>query len=170
MSAEEITLVPLRPQDVGLLLEMIKELAEFEKLSHLVEADRAGLTEALFGDRPAGEAWLLHLAGEPVGYCLIYQTLSTFTGRPGIYLEDVYVRPEARGKGLGLAVFRHLARLARERGCGRLELAALDWNKPAIDLYTGLGAQVLDDWLLLRFDRAGIDRMAVNLEQGTGRS
>ncbi len=164
MKAER-TPVEIRPateEDVPLLLGLIKELAEYERLSHQVEADEKTLAESLFGRRPSVEALVLHWQGEPAGYCFFFHNFSTFAGRPGLYVEDIYVRPEFRRRGLGRAVFGYLARLAQKRGCCRLEFAVLDWNEPALSFYERLGAGPLPEWRLFRFDETGIARLAGN--------
>lgn len=145
--------------DVPLILSLIKELAEYEKLSHAVVATEDDLKESLFGVRPAAEVVLGFENAEPVGYALFFSTFSTFVGKPGIYLEDLYVRPVARRKGYGKALLLHLAQLARERGCGRLEWSVLDWNEPSINFYKSLGAVPLDDWTVFRLDSAAIEAL-----------
>lgn len=136
--------------DVPTVLQFIKELAVYEKLEHLVEADEEKLHASLFGERPYAEALLAHLDGEPVGFALFFHNFSTFLARPGLYLEDLYVRPDARGKGAGKALLVHLARLAVERGCGRFEWTVLDWNEPAIRVYKKFGASPMDEWTIFR--------------------
>jgi GNAT superfamily N-acetyltransferase len=136
--------------DVPLILRFIKELAEYERLSHEVVATEDGLRETLFGDRPAAEVVIARAAGEPMGFALYFTTYSTFLGRPGIYLEDLFVLPEWRGRGVGRALLTHLAKLAVARRCGRLEWAVLDWNERAIGFYKRLGARPMDDWTVYR--------------------
>ena len=142
--------------DVPLILSLIKELAEYEQLSHAVVATEDDLKQSLFGARPAAEVVLGFEGAKPVGYALFFSTFSTFVGKPGIYLEDLYVRLDARRKGYGRALLLHLAQLARERGCGRLEWSVLDWNEPSINFYKSLGAVPLDDWTVFRLDRAAL--------------
>ena len=137
--------------DAPLILALIRELAEFERLLHEVVADESRLGEQLFGEHPAAEVLLaFDDGGEPMGFALFFRNFSTFLARPGIYLEDLYVRPAFRGRGLGRALLQRIARLAVERGCGRFEWAVLDWNENAIGFYKKLGAQVLEDWRICR--------------------
>lgn len=148
MAGIEIT--PATSPDVPLLLTLIRALAEYERLADQVSATEDRLRESLFGPRPAAEAVIGHLDGQPVAFALFFQTYSTFLGRPGMHLEDIFVKPEYRGRGLGEALLRHLARVAVERQCGRFEWAVLDWNAPAIGFYRKLGAEVLADWRICR--------------------
>ena len=127
-----------------------RALAEYEKLSHEVVATEAALAQTLFGERPAAEVLLAEEGGRAVGFALFFQNYSTFLGKPGIYLEDLFVEPAQRGKGLGKALLQAVARLAVERGCGRFEWAVLDWNTPAIGFYESLGARPLNDWTVMR--------------------
>lgn len=157
---DRVTVRPARQEDVAQILTFIKELATYEKLLHEVEASEESLRRALFGRRPYAEALIGELGGEPNGFALFFHNFSTFLGRPGIYLEDLYVRPAARGRGLGKALLREIARLAKERDCGRLEWAVLDWNEPAIAFYEGLGAELKREWLLTRVTRERIASMA----------
>jgi GNAT superfamily N-acetyltransferase len=154
------TIRPARAEDVPLVLEFIRELAEYEKLLNEVQATEASLHESLFGSRPVAEALIGEEAGQPAGFALFFHNFSTFVGRPGIYIEDVFVRPPFRGRGLGKSFFLHLAALARERDCGRIEWAVLDWNEPAIEFYRRLGARSMDEWRIFRLDRASIARLA----------
>jgi len=148
------------PDDVPAVLALIRQLAEYERLADRVTATEDGVREALFGERPVAEAILAWVDDEPVGYAIFFSSFSTFVGRPGIYLEDVFVRPEKRGRGIGKAMLVHIAKLAKERGCGRLEWAVLDWNRPAIDFYRRLGAEALDDWTVYRLSGSGLDALA----------
>jgi len=145
-----VRIVPATVEDVPLILALIRELAEFEKLTHLVVATESILAEALFGLKPKAEVVLALLNDEPAGFALYYHNFSTFLGRHGLYLEDLYVRPAARSKGIGKALLLHLGRIAQERGCGRYEWAVLDWNLRAIRFYKRLGAQPLNDWIIMR--------------------
>lgn len=146
--------------DVPLVLTFIRELAGYERLAHEVVATEERLRRTLFGPRPFAEVVLAELEGEAVGFALFFHNYSTFLGLPGIYLEDLYVRPAARGAGVGRALLRHLARLAVERGCGRLEWWVLDWNEDAIRFYASLGARPMDEWTVFRLDGAALDRLA----------
>jgi len=136
--------------DVPEILRLIRALAEYEKLSHEAVATEAALTQALFGDLPAAEVLLAEEQGRAVGFALFFQNFSTFLGKPGIYLEDLFVEPAFRGQGIGKALLAAVARMALERGCGRFEWSVLDWNTPAIDFYKALGAQPMSDWTLFR--------------------
>lgn len=138
-------------EDVPLLLNFVKGIAEFEHLSHMVSATEESLTKAFFGDRPYAEALIAELDAEPVGFVVFFHNFSTFVGKPGLYLEDLYVLPEHRGKGIGAALFKKCVQIARERGCGRMEWSALQWN-PARKFYESFGAQLLDDWVIYRLD------------------
>jgi GNAT superfamily N-acetyltransferase len=150
MSTAALSIRPAEPADVAEILLFIRELAEYEKLAHEVVASEEALHEHLFGARPAAEVLLGQLDGQPAGFALYFQSFSTFLARPGIYLEDLYVRPAARGHGLGAALLARLAAIAVERGCGRLEWSVLDWNEPAIDFYKRLGAVPMDGWTVHR--------------------
>jgi GNAT superfamily N-acetyltransferase len=140
------------PDDVPQLLDLIRQLAAYEKLDHEVEANEDRLRQTLFPARghPAAESVLAVADGETAGYAVFFTTYSTFLAKPGLYLEDVFVTPGMRKRGIGGAIFRHLARLAHRRGCGRMEWTVLDWNKPAIDFYASLGARTLPDWRVCR--------------------
>jgi GNAT superfamily N-acetyltransferase len=148
--SDTITIRPATREEVPLVLEFIRALARYEKLEHEVSASEAQLREALFGERPCAEVVFACSAGEPVGFALFFHNFSTFKGQPGIYLEDLFVRPEARGRGIGKRLLAHLARTAVERGCARLEWAVLDWNEPSIGFYRGLGAVPMDEWTVFR--------------------
>lgn len=145
----EIDIRTATEEDVPLLLHFIKELAEYEHLSHEVMATEETLRESLFGRRVA-ETLLAYSGDEPAGFALFFHNFSTFLGRPGIYLEDLYVRPEYRGSGIGRTLLVHIAKLAGERGCGRFEWSVLDWNEPSIGFYKSLGAVAMDDWTVYR--------------------
>ena len=138
------------PADVPLIHDLIRELAEYERLAHAVVSTGAGLVQHLFGERPAAEVLIGELDGEACGFALFFRTFSTFVGKPGHYLEDLYVRPAARGRGVGRALLSRLAALTVERGYGRLEWAVLDWNAPAIEFYRRMGAAMMDDWRICR--------------------
>ena len=140
-----------RPEDVSTIAALIRDLAEYEHLAHEVVLDEATLAEHLFGARPYAEVLMAEDDdGRAVGFALFFYNFSTFLGRPGMYLEDLFVRPEARGHGLGKALLVELARLARSRDCGRIEWAVLDWNEPSIAFYRSLGAAPKDEWVLYR--------------------
>lgn len=146
----DLAIRPATERDVPLILSFIQELAEYEKAREQAVATEANLRETLFGPRPYAEVVIAELEGEPVGFALFFHNYSTWLGRPGLYLEDLYVRPHARGRGVGKRLFAHLIDLARERGCGRMEWVVLDWNEPAIRFYESLGARGMDDWRLFR--------------------
>jgi GNAT superfamily N-acetyltransferase len=151
---------PATPDDVPVVLKLIRDLAAYERLLDSVVATEASLRDSLFGPRPAAEALLAELEDRPVGYAIFFPSFSSFVGRPGIYLEDIYVQPEARGQGIGKALFLRVADLAVERRCGRLEWAVLDWNEPSIRFYESLGAQPLSDWTLYRLSGAALEKLA----------
>ena len=151
-------------EDVPLILSLIKELAEYERLSADVVADEASLKKYLFGGRRYAETLLAFFEGKPAGFALFFHHFSTFLCRPGIYLEDLFVRPEFRGKGIGKALLNYLGRLAVERKCGRLEWAVLNWNEPAIGFYKNLGARVMDDWTVFRLTGEALHRLAEKSE------
>lgn len=147
-------------EDVPLILELIRELAEYEELSHEVVATEDSLLEWLFGDRPVAEALVAERGEEAAGFALFFHNFSTFLGKPGIYLEDLFVRPRFRRTGIGKAMLAHLASLAKERGCGRLEWSVLDWNEPSIRFYESLGAVAMDDWTVHRVSGRALERLA----------
>jgi GNAT superfamily N-acetyltransferase len=146
--------------DLPLVLAFIRGLAEYERLSHLVTATEETLRDSLFGPSAGAEVLLGFEADTPVGFAVFFHNFSTFLGRPGLWLEDIYVPPEFRRKGYGRALLLHVARIAHERGCGRFEWAALDWNAPAIEFYRSLGAVTLDDWTIFRVTGAALERLA----------
>ena len=154
------TLRQARMEDVDLILELIRGLAEFEKLSHQVQVTREQLQSTLFGARPAAEVVLAFDGENVVGFAVFFANFSTFLGKPGLYLEDLYVRPEFRGRGHGRALLRHLATLALERGCGRFEWTVLDWNESAIEFYRRHGAEVLPQWRICRVTGETLAQMA----------
>ncbi len=151
---------PATPDDLPLIAELIRALADYEKLAHEVRFDEATLGEKLFGPRPYAEVLIGEIDGAPMGFALFFHNFSTFEGRPGIYLEDLFVRPEARGLGLGKALLAELARIAVERGCARLEWWVLDWNAPSIGFYRSLGARPMDEWTVMRVDGAALEALA----------
>jgi len=158
--SEKITIRPADVADVGIILQFIRDLAQYEHLEHQVVATEEMLRDTLFGSRPYAEVVLACLSGKPVGFALFFHNYSTFLGRPGIYLEDLYVRPEARGYGVGRRVLSWLAATAVSRGCGRLEWAVLDWNEPSIRFYRNLGAVALDDWTTYRVTGPALAELA----------
>ncbi len=158
-----MSLLRLRPAeaaDVPVLLGFIRKLAEYERLSHECVATEAALTATMFGPRPWAEAVLAEWAGVPAGFALFFHNYSTFLARPGLYLEDLFVLPEHRGRGIGKALLRHLAKLAVERGCGRFEWSVLDWNEPSIAFYRSLGAVPMSDWTVMRVTGKALERLA----------
>ena len=146
--------------DIPLILSLIRELAEYEKLSHEVVATEEDLRATLFGERPFAEVLIAEYDGDPAGFALFFHNFSTFLGKPGIYLEDLYVKPEFRGAGVGKRLLARLARLAKERGCGRLEWWVLDWNEPSIGFYDMIGAVAMDDWTVYRLAGRALDDLA----------
>ena len=157
-----ITIRPATTVDVPLLLQLIQELAAFVREPHAVRATETLLRESLFGPRSYAEALIASLDGEPCGMAVFFHNFSTWTGRPGLYLEDLYVTPAARGAGVGKALMTHLAALARERECARFEWSVLAWNTPAAAFYQQLGAQQVNDVILTRLDGPALERLAVN--------
>jgi len=152
------------PADVTLILSFIRELAEYEKLVHEVVATEADLRESLFGAHPAAECLIVESSGKPGGFALFFHNFSTFLGKPGLYLEDLYVKPELRGQGVGRRLLAHLARLAVSRGCERFEWAVLDWNEPAIRFYQGLGARMLEEWRINRVTGDALAKLAAEAD------
>lgn len=163
-----LTIRPATVADVKLLLRFIRSIAEYERLSHEVEATESRLRESLFGARPAAEALFAFWKGQPAAFAVFYRNFSTFQGRPGLYLEDLFVKPKFRRQGIGHELLLHVARLARDRGCGRFEWMALDWNEPAIRFYKKLGAGQLDEWTTFRMSRAELVRLAES-QRGDGK-
>lgn len=151
---------PTTEADVPVIVELIRALAEYERAPDAVVATEAGLREVLFGAKPGAEVLLALENGEAVGFAVYFHNFSTWLGRPGLYLEDLFVRPEKRGKGYGRALLERLARIAKERGCGRMEWAVLDWNDPAIQFYRKLGAKPMDEWTVFRLTEDGIAELA----------
>ena len=155
-----ITIRPATAADIGTIARFIRALAAYEKLSDACRFDEASLAQHLFGPRPMAEVVLGEIDGQARGFALFFHNFSTFEGRPGIYLEDLFVEPEARGGGLGKALLAHLAALAVARDCARLEWSVLDWNAPSIAIYKALGARMLDDWTIMRLDDAALLALA----------
>jgi GNAT superfamily N-acetyltransferase len=143
------------PEDVPTIARLIRGLAEYEKHAHLVTLDEARLHDHIFGKRPYVEVLLVEEEGKVVGFALFFHSYSTFAGKPGLYLEDLFVEPEHRGKGHGKALFVELAKLAVERNCRRIEWSVLNWNEPAIQFYKSLGAKPMDDWTVYRYTVTG---------------
>ena len=159
--ARSVAIRPANAVDLPLIAAFIRELAEYEKLAHAVDFDEAVLGEHLFGARPAAEVIIGQLDGMAQGFALFFHNFSTFAGAPGLYLEDLFVRPDARGSGLGKALLVHLARIAADRGCARFEWSVLDWNMPSIEFYRAMGAKMMDDWRIMRVDGDALARLAV---------
>jgi GNAT superfamily N-acetyltransferase len=147
-------------QDIPLILKLIQEIADYEKLSHEVVATEEDLKESLFGEKRSAEVVIGEFENEVVGYALFFHNFSTFLGRKGLYLEDLFVRPQYRGKGFGKSLLLHLVKIAKERKCGRMEWSVLDWNTPAIEFYKSLGARPMDEWTVYRLDEQALDRLA----------
>ena len=162
LNASTFHILPATPRDVPEILAMIEALAEYEKLRPLCVATEANLQAALFGARPAAEVLVAWEGAAPVGFALFFHNFSTFLGRKGLYLEDLFVRPSWRGRGYGRALLVHLARIAVARECGRFEWAVLDWNAPAIAFYESLGATLLPDWRITRVTGPALRRLAAN--------
>jgi GNAT superfamily N-acetyltransferase len=159
-TAPALRIVAATESDVPVLLSFVRKLAEYEKLSDQVEATEEHVRAALFGEGRVAEALLAYLGSEPVAFAVFFHNFSTFLGRPGIYLEDLFVDPPHRGKGIGKALLIELARIARARNCGRLEWAVLDWNESAIEFYRSLGAVPMDDWTIFRVTGTALARLA----------
>ena len=151
------------PADVSAIARLIRALADYEKLSHTVVLDESRLREHLFGPRPYAEALMAEDAGQTVGFALFFHNYSTFLGRPGIYLEDLFVLPEARGRGHGKALLAELAKIAVERGCGRMEWSVLNWNTPSIEFYRSLGAEPMTEWSVYRLSSDALERLSRSL-------
>jgi GNAT superfamily N-acetyltransferase len=156
----EITIAPAAPADVPLILEFLCELAAYEKLAHEVVATPEDMHAAIFGERPVVETVIARLDGEAVGYALFFPTFSTFLGKPGLYLEDLYVRPAARGFGVGRKQHEHHSGNTDQRGWGRREWSVLDWNEPSIAFYKKMGAKPMDEWTVFRLTGEPLRRLA----------
>lgn len=157
-----------QPKDTSLILGFIRELAAYEKLDHEVVATEKDIETNLFGAQPKAECILAEHDHRPVGFALYFHNFSTFLGRPGLYLEDLYVKPEYRGRGFGRKLLAYLAKLAVQRGCGRFEWAVLDWNTPAIRFYESLGAKIIHEWKINRVTGAALTKLASEAEAGAG--
>jgi len=154
------TISPAEREDVPVIFEFVRELAEYERLAGRVTATREQLEQTLFGPRPFAEVVIARVGEKPAGFALFFHNYSTFLARPGVYLEDLFVRPEFRGLGIGRALLQYLAKIAVERGCGRLEWAVLDWNEPAQNFYRRQGAVPLDDWIIYRVTDEALTTLA----------
>ena len=157
---ENFTIRPATIVDVPIILQLIRDLATYERAPNEVRATETQLTDVLFGEKPAAEVLLAFEDKMPIGFAVFFHNFSTWLGKPGLYLEDLFVKPEVRGKGYGRALLIHLAKIARERSCGRMEWAVLDWNEPAIQFYEKIGARPLDEWKIFRLTRDGIAKLA----------
>ncbi|WP_240097302.1 GNAT family N-acetyltransferase [Thermomonas flagellata] len=162
--ARVLSIRPAGADDVPLIRQLIAELAEYEKLAHAVVATEADLRAQLFGAHPAAEVLIGEVDGTPAGFALFFHTFSTFLGKRGLYLEDLFVRPAFRGAGLGRHLMAALARIALQRDCGRFEWSVLDWNRPAIDFYRRLGATGMDAWTVQRLEGAALRALAARDE------
>ena len=159
-TVENLRIIPAQPEHLPLILHFIRKLAEYEKLSHEVAADENLLKRSLFGEHPAAEVLLAYVGERAVGFAVFFTNFSTFAGRPGLYLEDLFVDSDMRGRGIGKALLKHLAQLAVSRKCARLEWAVLDWNAPSIEFYKSLGANPMGDWTVYRLTGAALNALA----------
>lgn len=166
MPTSQVQIKPATAADVPVILQLIRELAEYERAPDDAVATEAQLHEVLFGATPSAQVLLAREGDEPVGFAVYFFNFSTWLGRPGLYLEDLFVRPAQRGKGYGRELLSRLAQVAQERGCGRMEWAVLDWNEPAIQFYKKLGAKPMEEWTVFRLTSDGISDLA----QGVGKS
>ena len=160
MSVDSLKIRPATEADVPLLIEFIRALAKYEKLLDQVVATEESVLESLFGEKPAAEALIGEWEGEPAAFAVYFRNFSPFTGRAGLYLEDLFVKPEYRQRGIGKLMLKHLAKIAVDRGCPRFEWVALDWNEPAIKFYEGLGAKRLSDWRYFRMSGDSLEQLA----------
>jgi GNAT superfamily N-acetyltransferase len=156
----DLSIEPARREDVPLILEFIRELAEFEREPESAQATASQIEAALFGEQPSAEAVIARADGEAAGWALWFQSFSTWTGKPGLWLEDLYVRPAYRRQGIGRALLSHLARLCLERGYGRFEWSVLDWNTPAVEFYRALGAEAMSEWTTQRMSGKALRQLA----------
>jgi GNAT superfamily N-acetyltransferase len=154
------TIRPADKADIPIILQLIRDLATYERAPDEVTATERRLADVLFGEKPSAEVALAFEEDTPVGFAVFFHNFSTWLGRPGLYLEDLFVKPDARGKGYGRALLVYLAKIARDRGCGRMEWAVLNWNKPAIEFYDKLGAKPMDEWTVYRLTGDTINRLA----------
>src|SRR5262245_55216306 len=167
---QTFTIRPAVPDDAATLVNLVRELAVYERLEEYARATPDDFRAHLFGPDRAAEALVAEVGGEPVGFALYFTTYSTFRGRPGVYLEDLFVRPGSRGVGIGKALLATVARRAVERGCGRLEWSVLNWNDPAIAFYLAAGARPMEDWTVYRVDDDGLSRLAAQAPEPLGTS
>lgn len=151
---------PAKPEDAELIFELVSALAEYEKLAHEVVTNPGELRVVLFGEQAQAEVIIAEWQGKPAGFALWFHNFSTFRGRRGLYLEDLFVKPEFRGKGIGKALLKYLAKIAVERNCARFEWSVLDWNQPAIEFYEAMGARVMEDWRICRMDGDALTQLA----------
>jgi GNAT superfamily N-acetyltransferase len=161
---DAIAIVRATVSDVPVILQMIRDLAEYERMADEVVATEAGLRESLFGLRPDAEVLIAYTDGQPAGFALYFHNYSTFVGRRGLYLEDLFVKPAFRGRGIGKRLLVELARIAIDRGCGRFEWSVLDWNEPAIGFYKSLGARSMDAWRIFRVTGDALTRLAGSVD------
>ena len=159
-TSEAFQIRPAHPEDVPVILQLIRDLATYERAPNEVTATEEQLVDVLFSERPVAEVLLVFEGKSPVGFAVYFYNFSTWLGRPGLYLEDLFVKPEKRGKGYGRALLVELAKIARDRGCGRMEWAVLDWNESAIKFYRALGAKPMDEWTVFRLTRDEIAKLA----------
>lgn len=152
------TIKPATPADVPVIFDLIKQLAVYEKLEHMVTGNEAMLQGSLFGTKPVCECIVAREGDQPIGFALYFSTFSTFLTKPGLYLEDLFVVPDKRGSGYGKALLKHLAQLAKSRGCGRFEWRVLDWNEPSIKFYESIGGEIMKEWWLVRMTADRIDQ------------
>jgi len=164
----KLAILPADESRIPLILSFIRKLAEYEKLSREVVADEETLRRSLFGAHPAAEVLFAYVAEEPAGFAVFFQNFSTFSGRAGIYLEDLFVDPEYRGKGIGKALLVYLAKLAKQRGYDRIDWSVLDWNQPAIDFYRRIGAVPLEEWTVFRLSGEALDSLAGDADHSSG--
>lgn len=162
------TIRPARAEDSETISRLIRELADYERLLDQARATGEDIRRSLFGPRPFAEALIAEWDGSPIGFAMYFHTFSTFRGQPGMYLEDLFVRPTHRGRGIGKALLASVARLAVDRGCGRLEWSVLDWNEPAIGFYRSVGARPMDDWTVYRVDEGPLLSLAECSPTGRG--
>jgi GNAT superfamily N-acetyltransferase len=167
MASHQFRLDPATEHDVPVILRFIRELADYEKLAHEVVASEESLRASLFGPRPAAEAVIAYAGDEPAGFAVYFQTFSTFLGRPGIYLEDLYVTPSWRSHGLGRRLLAYVARVAVERGYGRMEWSVLDWNELALGVYRKIGARPMDEWTVQRLTGDALRSLAESAYGGS---